>query len=670
MAKAAVAGSLPSSSLPFESGTRAGSAMKRKTPSELREEQLKRSSTTVPTDESTSSLLNSEKITGAYRRFKKPETSKVPRYIETRVDGVYPVKKCSNMFRMAPGKEKVQDKLPYEPSITLKNPSLASNVDCENQSRLLCADGPAVSATSSKDGTSQSCKTTDKHSENKFLSVAELSLGRERSSGQLAIDLEVLKKLGARETPAAAHSPVVSSEKIGDFSPAYSENFSIDLDASSSLTPIDLTLKTSMRLISSSSVKWGTKHSNQRSCRIASLPKLDVDLAIFQFDTSIQEVKVLWCHRLTRSNDYGGNVYPLGIPLNPEASSSLAPKSRAEALFSRSLHSWVYPQACLPPSVISALNLSAPQGETDFLLKRQLAWEDSFRSLYYMLRKNICDIFYVCTSKFVVMFAGGVQLRKERRICHAYISQSTRGLRSLLREHDICFSMPLCHSVAEQATAEDLVELSEIEKRSLGHARRLDSKSEIDNIPQSLLAFSENENVHGLYDFLLNYRSFLTSLIGADVPVLHSPMPFENASLSVPEVKCKEMKRSDAVQVPSRGPNAEECESNGHPLAGLYYSIEIKDTVLPPWIIYGICAAMCSEKKSFEARFTTEPNSVGLNAALDMVSQKQDAQLEPSKDNSYTFGIPGCVVSPCLRSASLTGLKYSNNSYTASASTV
>lgn len=32
--------------------------------------------------------------------------------------------------------------------------------------------------------------------------------------------------------------------------------------------------------------------------------------------------------------------------------------------------------------------------ELDFLLKRQLAWEDSFRNLYYMLRKSLCDIFY------------------------------------------------------------------------------------------------------------------------------------------------------------------------------------------------------------------------------------------------------------------------------------
>lgn len=32
--------------------------------------------------------------------------------------------------------------------------------------------------------------------------------------------------------------------------------------------------------------------------------------------------------------------------------------------------------------------------EMNFLDKRQLAWEDSFRSLYYMLRKSGCNVFY------------------------------------------------------------------------------------------------------------------------------------------------------------------------------------------------------------------------------------------------------------------------------------
>ncbi|CAN1306825.1 hypothetical protein LINPERPRIM_LOCUS26908 [Linum perenne] len=63
------------------------------------------------------------------------------------------------------------------------------------------------------------------------------------------------------------------------------------------------------------------------------------------------------------------------------------------------------------------------------------------------------------------------------------------------------------------------------------------SSNDADNTPQSLLAFFGNQDVQGLYDFLLNYRSFLTLLSGIDVPVLYSPVPFTNAGLSAPEVR-------------------------------------------------------------------------------------------------------------------------------------
>lgn len=111
-----------------------------------------------------------------------------------------------------------------------------------------------------------------------------------------------------------------------------------------------------------------------------------------------------------------------------------------------------------------------------------------------------------------------------------------------LLKQDIHFSMPLCCVEVEQAAEDDLVELSEIERRNLGQVLayilnsifhiiglisfmfsflykswilmitsllqtfQLDSMTDVDNSPQSLLAFVGNESVHGLYDFLLNYR--------------------------------------------------------------------------------------------------------------------------------------------------------------------
>ncbi|MFS8017931.1 hypothetical protein Hanom_Chr15g01386151 [Helianthus anomalus] len=106
--------------------------------------------------------------------------------------------------------------------------------------------------------------------------------------------------------------------------------------------------------------------------------------------------------------------------------------------------------------------------------------------------------------------------------------------------------MPLCHSKVEQVTTEDLFELSEIEKHNLGMTRRTVSLFDVDNTPESLLVFNDND-VHVLYDFLLNYMFLLPFLNILDVPLLYSPVPFENATVFAPEVKCKEVRKIDHV---------------------------------------------------------------------------------------------------------------------------
>ncbi|OVA02371.1 Donson [Macleaya cordata] len=640
MAKVAMPGSLTSSSRPFggdASKVQAGAAVKRKTPSELRGEQLKRKYSVEVAEEPPAHLLGTEKnASGMVRGLKKLEVPKNPKYIDTRMDEVYPVRKSSNMFRMLSGKAK--DDFSREQNNNSKNPSVRSDLAAKSQPQISCPDGSTTSSASAKDSTLKACQMTEKCSQNMFRTVAELSLGNEKSSGQPTLDMNtVLKGLRTREAPTTSQSPADSLEQRSDLPFVHSGRFPSEFQISGHKTPIDLTLKTTMWLVSSSSVNW--------------------------------------CHRLTtRSTFYGTAQFmsQFGCSGNNPSHCDTSGLTSAEVLFSKALHSWVFPQSTLPPSVISALNLTSSHGELDFLLNRQLAWEDSFRGLYYMLRKSMCDIFYVCTSQFVVMFTGGHSGGKTKRSCNAYISQSTRGLRSLLREQDICFSMPLCHSEVEQATTEDLVELSEIGKCNLGQTRCLSSMSDVDNNPQSLLEFSGNESVHGLYDFLLNYRSFLSSLNGVDVPVIYSPVPFQNASLSAPEVKCKELKTVDAVASSLKGSSLEDG-SNEDSAAGVCYSIEIKDTVLPPWTVCGLCAAMGMDGRSFEASFTNEPISVGLNVAFDTASQKSDPKMESEKsfpEDSHPFGVSEALVAPCLRSASLRGLKYSNGSYTASLSPV
>lgn len=66
--------------------------------------------------------------------------------------------------------------------------------------------------------------------------------------------------------------------------------------------------------------------------------------------------------------------------------------------------------------------------------------------------------------------------------------------------------------------------------------------------------------------------------------------------------------------------------------------------------------------------FSTNPISEGLNVALDAISQKSDSHVDSKNglpESSNAFRIVGAAVAPCLRSASLRSLKYSNGSYTA-----
>ncbi|TYJ39495.1 hypothetical protein E1A91_A04G073900v1 [Gossypium mustelinum] len=620
MAKVAAHGALTSASLQIGGDAlKVGPTVKRKTPSELRGEQLKRTNVAELVSKS---LAPSEMDNG----LKKTDPPRNPRYIDTRMDEVYPAKK--SRFKLS-GKENAKENSSIQQPISLKKISAFSNFAAERspQNSVASVDVP-------KDDMLSARPTLEKCSHGTFLSVTELSSGGQKLSGLATVDMDkALKGLAVCE--AFPTRPPESSQKIDDLSTG---SFCSEFHVTGLKVPLDFTLKTYMRLVSSSSVNW--------------------------------------LNRLITCGTYSGVpqfTSHSGSSEDQNISSASQTGLTSQILNSKALHSWIYPQSGLPPSLMSILVSSAADGvEMDFLRKRIGAWEESFRSLYYMFRENACSVFYVCTSHFVVMFTSVDGLGRSRSY-QAYISQSTRGLRSSLKEHDVSFTMPLCRSQVEQVTTEDLVELSEIEKRSLGQTRRMNSFSDVDNTPQSLLAFSGNQNVHGLYDILLNYRSFLTFLNAVDVPVLYSPVPFQHAALSAPEVRCMEIKRADHGTSLS---HASSTLNDGHstPIssAGLCYSVEIKDSHIPPWIICKICALMASKGQSFEASFTTEHTSVSLNTALGVVSQIADSEVtvEDSQETAYTFGIPEAIVSPCLHSGLLKGLSYCNGSYTVSLSPV
>ncbi|CAA2995311.1 Hypothetical predicted protein [Olea europaea subsp. europaea] len=641
MTKVAAAGQLPSSNALHFGGGGGGvgsskvattTALKRKTPSELRGELLKRRDLIENVDESRAPVTGYMRNTdGAASGPKKSDSSKAPRYIDTRVDALFPVRKNSIRLRMLSKKENVKENVPVEHIGSLKNPPVIMNMDAKPQHPNLCVDDTFASR-SDKYCTNQT-DMTGKCSNSTFRSVTQLSQGGENLNGLTLVDMDkALKGLVSCESLTASVPLNESTDITGGIMP---QNSSSEFHVAGQKTPLDLTLKTTIRVLSSSSVNW--------------------------------------FHRLVSHGSFGGMAPFMytGCSSGYSMPYSSEPNSTSQVKHLGSLHSWVHPQSTLPNSVISALTISGAGGQGDFLSKRQQAWEDSFRSLYYMLRKKICHIFYVCTAQFVVMFTGCNGPEDTKRSCCAYISRSTRYLRSLLKEQDVSFSMPLCKSKVEEITAEDLVELSEIEKYNLGEARPLETLTGVDNSPESLLMFTGNRIVHGLYDFLLNYRSFLASLTGVDVPVLYSPVPFQNAALCAPEVRCKEVRRADHISSQLKGTSI-GGEPNRDSSAGICYSVEIKDVYLPPWLISGVCNAMQSNGTDFEASFITESSSIGLNIGLGIAREQPNQQAAGKllQESGNSFGIPNATLSSQMRSAFLKGLKYSGGSYKASISPV
>ncbi|ANM65041.1 downstream neighbor of Son [Arabidopsis thaliana] len=582
---------------------------KRKTPSELRGEQLKRTAFVDQAKEAFDALRpckSAERENG----FKKSELSKNPKYIEMRMDELYPVKKARPW--MLSGKENSKENGAKQSS-SLINVSLLSNLAATKR-QLIRSEENNASTEVPDDTKAEARQTNERCSQSIFRSVTQLSTRGEELSCLPDIDMnKALKGLATCE-PLLVHPGDITGE---DDTASLSGSFMSEFQVSGQKIPLDLSLKTYARLVSSSPLSW--LHRSIMGSTYNGMPQL----------------KSLSCNVVNQDNSSGSGASVVSQVLN-----------------SMSLHSWVYPQSTLPPFVISAMVASvSDRGEVDFLQKRKLAWEDAFRSLYFMFRKNLCKVFYVCTSQFVAMFTGSCESGGAKRSCNGYITQSTRRLRAMLKNLDICYSMPLCKTKMDQTTVEDLAELSELENHNIGQIRRSRSVSNIDNTPESFLAFVGNESVHGLYDLLLNYRYSFEFLPTADVPVLSSPVPFQNAALSSPEIKCSEMVKTEHTS----------C-----------YMVEIKGEYIPPWIISNICANVGANGQNFEASFVTEPTSVNLNIGLPQVPEKTDPESRviegTGETNDNASDIPGSVICPQLQSGHLKNLKYCNKSYTVSLS--
>lgn len=69
------------------------------------------------------------------------------------------------------------------------------------------------------------------------------------------------------------------------------------------------------------------------------------------------------------------------------------------------------------------------------------------------------------------------------------------------------------------------------------------------------------------------------------------------------QIRCMEIKRADHGAALPKGFTLRDGDFRPISSTGLCYSVEIKDSHIPPWIISNICDLMASEGRSFEARY-------------------------------------------------------------------
>ncbi|ONM02207.1 hypothetical protein ZEAMMB73_Zm00001d031118 [Zea mays] len=222
--------------------------MKRKTPSELRGEQLKRRTSEKLGDD----LLPSATLDRSNNGLRNTEQQKISKYINTRVTEVFPVRKARNL-----GKENSKDVLQNNEKVSkFVNGTPASNFA---SSSLLCGHGDTAKLDTlvpTMEAAKPGFKKVEKCSENALRSVSELHVGDEKQTGSNKFDMEkVLKGFGARDAFVASGLNGPNGQVGGTVSKP-SDICPSKITVPGEKAPLDFTLKTSLQFVSSSSVKW------------------------------------------------------------------------------------------------------------------------------------------------------------------------------------------------------------------------------------------------------------------------------------------------------------------------------------------------------------------------------------------------------------------------------
>lgn len=269
------------------------------------------------------------------------------------------------------------------------------------------------------------------------------------------------------------------------------------------------------------------------------------------------------------------------LPTSLPASGSESMQSALDGAlinFSAAMMYWSHPATSLPPEVTRpysramqtisetpsvTVNTQRPHGPTmrnwtGFFLTRRRDWESSFKSLFFSLQAGCgTDCFYLQTEKYTVLWRRCSGNGQGAQKLEAIMSQSTKPMRTRLQEAGIEFTTPLVpngHTLDKvEADEAILAETTAYRPRSSYESGGGEGATAAARLQKTLLHFSGQTSVHGLFELMLEDGGAGGARGGQDVPLLLSRSLFLHGTVRKLQVRSSGQVTQQALPGQRRG---------------------------------------------------------------------------------------------------------------------
>lgn len=363
--------------------------------------------------------------------------------------------------------------------------------------------------------------------------------------------------------------------------------------------PLDLSLKTRMRITSNVSLLW----TSLRSPRDAYAAMQDVLTGNDRSLTALPAKGVVPNHMLSNGSSQLHPPRPSPAPA-PQPTAPNQRMSDAHALFNRRLINFRFPSNVISTTLASAWHnifvAGKPVSRDEQMNNRLRAeayhrltlWQTAFQSIFFGFKGRNIDHFYVIIQGSVVLFHRNSD---DQRTPIALLSPASAGVRSLLSDFTVQFSISRVDAGAAAGTDDVYVKV----------------KGEF--------------NVHTLYNFILGVGHKVSG--STDVPTLICDRPFIGGTALVASVDCARMARTDANAL---GDIAVRTAPAQH-------SVQIRG-YLTPRQLDGICQALAvTQSSNYKAVVETDRFSTGLNN-LFVALDREDSQANATDPSLHRRG--------------------------------